>query len=195
MVADEPNELTRRRLRELRRRIPLDEVARRSSAAAGAAVLLPWWEGVRSVGVFISFDGELDTEPLIAACRSRGVATYAPRLDGNHLVFVEFTEHTPWESNRYGIDEPMGTATVAVESLDLVFVPSVAVDRRGNRLGMGAGWYDRTFSGLGEPPRGSGPKLIAYVHDEQVVESIDPQDWDVAVDAVVTPAGAIITYG
>ena len=62
-----------------------------------------------------------------------------------------------------------------------------AVDLFGNRIGMGAGWYDRTFAFLKAVDRPTRPLLVAFVHQEQVVERLVANSWDVSVDAIVTP--------
>ena len=63
-------------------------------------------------------------------------------------------------------------------------------DRKGNRIGHGAGFYDRTFAGLiGD--RSSGPLLIGLCHDLQVVGSLAARAWDVPLDILVTEVGVI----
>ena len=78
--------------------------------------------------------------------------------------------------------------TTAGEPLRFV-VPAVAVDRRGNRVGHGAGFYDRTFADRRKhtPP----PVLIGVCHSFQMVEHLDARSWDVPLDLVVTEAGVI----
>ena len=141
--------------------------------------------------MYLDVDGELGTAELIAALQTLGATCHVPVLDDNRLRFAPFGDTTTWSPNRYGILEPDGTGSgfVLVEGaeLDLVFVPAVAVDVRGNRVGMGAGWYDRTFAGSSTGPSDAGPTLVGFVHDEQLVDTIEPSAWDVAMHAVVTP--------
>ena len=70
--------------------------------------------------------------------------------------------------------------------LEVVLVPLVAVDWSGNRLGHGAGYYDRTFAFRRDRDH---PVLIGLAHQFQVVESIKPSPWDVPVDLIVTETG------
>lgn len=76
---------------------------------------------------------------------------------------------TAWGSLRFPAD---GAARVPAEDHGLILVPAVAFDRAGNRLGNGAGWYDRLLSGLGRRPIGAGPLLVGIAHDFQLVEHL-----------------------
>lgn len=89
--------------------------------------------------------------------------------------------------NRFGIPEPLGKA-VAPQRLDAVCVPLVGFDGRGRRLGMGGGFYDRTFAVNARKKRGNarGPRLIGLAHACQQVGRLPHEDWDVRLTGVVT---------
>ena len=72
---------------------------------------------------------------------------------------------------------------VANDTIDLILVPALAVDRSGNRLGKGKGFYDRFLAECNHP------KLIAVVFDDEVFDSIPTEPFDKPVDGVVTPSG------
>ena len=95
---------------------------------------------------------------------------------------------TAWGSLRFPAD---GAARVPAEDHGLILVPAVAFDRAGNRLGNGAGWYDRLLSGLGRRPIGAGPLLVGIAHDFQLVEHLTAQPWDVPMHLVATPEGVV----
>jgi 5-formyltetrahydrofolate cyclo-ligase len=177
--------------RAARRGVDAADAARRANAACDLLASLPWWDRARRVAVTRPFDGELDTTPVADRVRARGAQVYVPVLAGDVMRFAPVDGSTTWGPNRYGIDEPVGVESVAGDDLDLVVVPAAAVDPAGNRIGMGAGWYDRTFAWLLAVDRPSSVVLVAYVHDEQVVERIEPAPWDVRVDAVVTPTRVV----
>ncbi|GAA1996282.1 5-formyltetrahydrofolate cyclo-ligase [Nakamurella flavida] len=91
----------------------------------------------------------------------------------------------------FGIDEPAGPTAGpdALERVDLVLVPALAVDRSGRRLGRGGGHYDRTLALLaGLPVR---PMIVAVVFDAEVLDSIPVEETDRVVDAVLTPTGGL----
>ncbi|MCB1285985.1 MAG: 5-formyltetrahydrofolate cyclo-ligase [Microthrixaceae bacterium] len=170
-----------------RRRRELDDAEQRSAAEAIAVHLLSdrRVSEARRVGVYLAFDGEVRLDQAIEALQRRGIEVAAAVLGDGRLRFASIGPDTPWRTNRYGIDEPDIPAALTLDGgeLDVVVVPAVAVDLRGNRVGMGAGWYDRTFAGRS----GESPLLVATVHDFQVVAGIASQPHDVAVDAIVTP--------
>jgi len=84
--------------------------------------------------------------------------------------------------NRYGIPEPLSHhPSLTVDKLDLVLVPLVGFDRACNRLGMGAGFYDRCFN-----HRGSRPWRIGVAHELQKIAMIPQDAWDKPLHAVIT---------
>jgi 5-formyltetrahydrofolate cyclo-ligase len=98
--------------------------------------------------------------------------------------------------NRYGILEPPinNQRLTPTWSLDLVLMPLVAFDAKGNRLGMGAGFYDRTFDVHNHPYRPK-PKLLGLAYDFQETSGLKPEPWDVPLDYIVTPSRIIKCSG
>lgn len=189
----DPTEL-RRAMRAVRRSIPPDRAATDAHAAAARlqellATATPTIAAPRRVGSYQPFDGELDPRPIRPLVESDGGTIFLPVCRGNRLVFAPLDDDTVFAPNRFGIDEPTGATTIAALELDLVVVPLVAFDRSGHRLGMGAGWYDRTF-GAASVAGVTAPVLIGYGHDDQEVDELTPAEWDIAMDAIVTPARA-----
>lgn len=176
----------RARLRVLRHGIAAEEQARRADALVTAVAGQGWWLDGRRVGLYRAVRGELDPSGLERSAWQRGVETYAPVLAGDRLQFARSSPSTVWAPNRFGIDEPDDVEPVEATSLDLVIVPAVAVDRSGNRLGMGAGYYDRTFA---DRPR---PLLVATIHPEQLVDHLPAEPWDVPVDVIALPGEVIV---
>jgi 5-formyltetrahydrofolate cyclo-ligase len=102
------------------------------------------------------------------------------------LTFARWHRGDAFARSRFGIDEPLPTARrVATTRLDVVLVPLVAFDRRGNRLGHGAGYYDAAFA-FRLAGRRRRPLLIGLAHAFQELPQIDAQSWDVPLDLVVT---------
>lgn len=177
-----PREHLRRELRARRAALTAVEQERRAHATARIGVAHLNLDSVGVVASYQPFGGELDPGPLVAVLAPQMVVL--PVIAGDRLEFAPASG--PMAPNRYGIAEPTGPA-VDLNTIDVVIVPAVAVDRRGTRLGMGAGYYDRTFAHLVARQRPSSPLLVALVHDEQVVDELPSQPWDVAMDAIVTP--------
>lgn len=144
----------------------------------------------KRVGFYFANDGEIDSlELLIAALRMRKKC-YLPLLSPHRpdqVSFARFEEGDILQSNRWGILEPLARAGQCVPpaSLNLVLVPLVGFDESGARLGMGKGFYDRTFS-FKRRAGMNRPRLVGLAHECQKAERIPVSDWDVPLDAVVT---------
>jgi 5-formyltetrahydrofolate cyclo-ligase len=137
-------------------------------------------------------DGEVGTMPLIARLIDHGKQVGLPVLRGDHMVFYPFRTDRCLRRNAYGIPEPetTGRSAWAVWSIGVVFLPLVAFDVRGFRLGMGGGYYDRTFAARhSRASPGSLPVLIGLAHALQETEALPTESWDVPMDGVLTEAG------
>lgn len=174
-----------------------DLVRARSVAAVARLRSTDWWSSARSIAIYAAVGGELRPDGLLELRRAHQ-QLYVPVLGAETLRFAQFDEDTVWHPNRFGIAEPTApdrtTPPDSIDAtlLDLVVVPCVAVDHAGHRIGMGGGWYDRTFSFLGATERPMAPLMIGFVHDEHVVEVIEPAPWDIGLDGVITPTRTIL---
>ncbi len=178
----------RQQLRAARRALSFET---RLQAAISAAMNLCASEAYRSarrIAVYMAMDGELDPTPLIMRCRTDERELYLPVLPPMEgaMSFRPYSIDTPLVPNRFGIPEPKSAEGGRMaKDMDLVVTPIVGFDMQGNRLGMGAGFYDRTFGFLRhmEQPR---PLLIGYAYELQKVQVLDAQSWDVPLAAVAT---------
>jgi 5-formyltetrahydrofolate cyclo-ligase len=99
--------------------------------------------------------------------------------------------NSPLVKNRYGIDEPAYAPATVMRAamLDIVLLPLVGFDLEGNRLGMGKGYYDRTFAA--SRTRWRCPKLLGIAHGLQEVAQLPRAAWDVPLDGIVTERGLV----
>ena len=90
--------------------------------------------------------------------------------------------------NRFGIPEPdvRGGGLIAARDLDLVIVPLLGFDKACNRIGMGGGYYDRSFAFARRLEHISAPFMLGFAHEAQRVESLQVRPWDIPLDAVAT---------
>jgi 5-formyltetrahydrofolate cyclo-ligase len=132
--------------------------------------------------------GELPLYLVIPPLATRGQRFLLPLLaKGKELHFAPWRDGEPIAPNRYGIPEPVAPREwFAPFQLDLVLVPLLAFDRRGQRLGYGGGYYDRSFAFLNEQSRPTEPLLVGIAYDFQEVDAIEPARWDVPLDFVAT---------
>ena len=111
---------------------------------------------------------------------------------------MRYQPQTNLIKNRYGIEEPQATRTadlIAPTQLDFVFMPLVGFDAKGRRLGMWGGFYDKTFEFKLKKsklhPTKTNPSLIGWAHACQQVNALNPQPWDVPLDAIITEQGCL----
>ncbi|MCG6411573.1 5-formyltetrahydrofolate cyclo-ligase [Vibrio fluvialis] len=152
---------------------------------------LPEMQTCHHIALYLSADGELDTQPLIEWLWSQGKAVYLPVLhpfSAGHLLFLHYQSSTPMTYNKFGILEPKLNQTLVkpVKELDLICTPLVAFDSHGHRLGMGGGYYDRTLAHWFKTGEGAQPMGLA--HDCQHVEQLPTEAWDIPLPKIVTPS-------
>lgn len=170
-----------------RRKALLPDVVRRNSDIVVQRLRsLPEMQVTKVVGAYLGVRGEVDPTGLIDDPDLR-VALPVTTAD-QPLRFV--VPGGPLAPGPFGIRQPDEGLEVDPISLAVVLVPLVVADRKGNRIGHGAGFYDRTFAGL-IADRSCGPLLIGLCHDFQVVDSLETREWDVPLDLLVTEVGVI----
>ena len=166
--------------------------AQQQSAAKNLASLIsqqPFFQRAKRIGIYLANDGEIDPSLLLGIALAANKACFLPilhPLKSNRLLFGEYREGDQLNKNRFGISEPQlkKTAIAPLWSLDLLFIPLVAFDLSGNRVGMGGGFYDRTLAGCSNQPRK--PTLIGLAHRCQEIDSISRQSWDIPLDQIIT---------
>lgn len=126
---------------------------------------------------------EIDIRPLLLALHERGhpiVLPVTPKR-GNPLSFRLWRPGDVLQPERFGTFRPVGDPAVP----DFLLVPLLAFDRRGHRLGYGAGFYDRTLAAL------PGRYALGVAYAAQEVPEVPAGPSDVALDAVATDSGVI----
>jgi 5-formyltetrahydrofolate cyclo-ligase len=140
--------------------------------------------------IYLHSDGELHTDLIIKALLKIKKQVYLPVLypySENKLWFYPYTSKTTLSRNRFNIKEPVVKGRpVLLSSIDIVFIPLVAFDNQGHRIGMGGGFYDRTFSYSKLQSKKRYPKFVGLAHGLQQCASIKQQPWDISLDAVIT---------
>ena len=181
----------RREVRAERRALGSEERRRRShrlcTRLARSGALLR----ARRVAGFWPNDGEVDLTALFARLWSTGARVYLPVIAGPRLWFAPFRPDTAFADNRFGIPEPRVARGEACPllALDLVLMPLVAFDHEGNRIGMGGGYYDRTFAWRRHRQALRGPRLLGTGFGFQCRDALPPAPWDVPLDGAVTDEG------
>lgn len=201
MIQTQPSAITRAQLRQSlrRQRRALSPQQQRQAAIKLARVLKHQALFIRAkrIGFYLPSDGEISPLPLIKQALAMGKKCFLPVLHPvrhNRLWFARYRPGTRLIKNCYGISEPniRLEPRALPQALDLVLLPLVGFDSMGGRLGMGGGYYDRTFAFKrrterkdNRPPRKS-PALIGLAHELQQQPKLELADWDIPLAAVAT---------
>ena len=185
--------LIRRTMRARRRALGPGQQRRAGEAVANHLGRQLFFARARHVAFYLPNDGEIDPLPLLRRACAAGKTPYLPFLDtlrGKRMTFLPWRPGDPLKVNCYGIPEPRNRRARRRPPwfLDVVCLPLVAFDKGGNRLGMGGGYYDRTFAGRDTRSRHK-PLLVGLAHDFQQVETLPAEPWDVPLHAIATESG------
>jgi len=155
-----------------------------------AAINSSYFQRANHVACYLPSDDEVNCWRLIKRAWQMKKRVFVPTVQKNSkLLFVEFHNNSQTRKNIYGLREPVNDVIFDSRKLDLVFTPLVAFDKQGNRVGMGGGYYDRTFSFLNKRKHLFRPKLIGLAFDCQSYEHIDASTWDIPLFQVITESG------
>jgi 5-formyltetrahydrofolate cyclo-ligase len=178
----------RQQIRERRRALSAEQQQRFALQAAERMMAYPPMVLAHTVALFLSFDGALDTQPLIEQLLRAGKRVYLPVLhpfSPGNLLFLHYHPQSRLMLNRLKIREPELDVrdVLPLAELDVLITPLVAFDASGQRLGMGGGFYDRTLQNWQQYRL----QPVGYAHDCQQVETLPSEQWDIPLPAVITP--------
>lgn len=144
------------------------------------------------VGLFLDAFGEMPTQPIANWAKKRGFELYLPVVThaDKALKFIKISQFT-LKNNRLithklGMQQPAYGNMITAKQLDLLFMPLVALDKKGNRMGMGGGFYDKTLAKCKNKP-----VKIGWAYDFQLVERLDVNTWDIGLDMAILPSGLL----
>lgn len=176
----------KKRLREdfvqQREALPFESRTHAGSEIARRLSQLKELSGVREIGLYWAFRGELPTDECFRRLREEKVKVYLPRISvgAARFEFAPLEAETQLVTGPFGISQPDPELPgVDPAKIPILLIPGVVFDGRGHRIGWGKGFYDRLLKGyLG--------KRIALAYDFQVLERIPFDFADEAVDLIVT---------
>ena len=184
--------LLRRELRQRRRDLPAATRIAAANALADHLLALPFLPSSGFVAGYWAMDGEIGLHGF--QMRLPPALTYClPMLHADEsLRFAPWRAGAPLVTNRFGIPEPDLDPDDALPASEMAMLvlPLVGFDARGARLGMGGGWYDRSFAFRHD--RAAPPWLVGAGFAVQQVEALPLEAWDVRLDAVCSEAATHI---
>lgn len=151
----------------------------RAAAEAAAHIMLAHIPAGATVSLYLALQDELDPDALIAALHARGHRLALPTLfDRSTMRFLAWAPGDPLERGPMRLRQPLPSA--APVAPDLIVTPLLGFDRTGNRIGYGAGHYDRAFQQF------PGARRIGFGWAMQELAQIPHDPWDVPIQAVAT---------
>ena len=180
-------------LRARRRSLPATQRIAAADALANQLLALPFLPDAGHVAGYWAMDGEIALNSWQVRL-PRQLMYCLPVLHAdNSLRFAPWRPGEALVTNRFGIPEPDIDPADALpaHALSLVVMPLVGFDPQGHRLGMGGGWYDRSFAfrNTTAPP----PWLVGVGFDAQRVPQLEQASWDVLPDAICTETDTLLT--
>ena len=180
----------RRGVLAVRAALSADDVRESARDIARQVLELPELAGVSSVAAYASVGTEPGTGPLLEALRGRGVRVLLPvLLPDNDLDWALYDGAGTLARAGRGLLEPSGArlGPDAVTGVDAVLLPGLAADRRGLRLGRGAGCYDRVLARLAAS--GADPLRAVLLYEGELLAHVPEEEHDRPVGLAVTPRG------
>ena len=179
-------------LRDRRRAIPAAERIAAAESLARHLLEIPFAPPSGHVAGYWAMDGEIALHVWQLRLPPTLVYCLPVVCDDARLRFAPWRPGDPLVSNRFGIPEPDVAldSLIDAENMEVVVMPLVGFDQRGQRLGMGGGWYDRSFAFRNL--RGPRPWLVGAGFAVQQVERLSVEQWDVALDAVCSERALLL---
>lgn len=179
----------RRLIRQRRRSVCASSRAQYGQQLAQHIAQVSFFKKSHRLALYVAHNDEIDTQSIMNIAFKEQKAVHLPVIDKNipqQMQFARYSHGDVLAKNRYGILEPRALQIISAKELDVVFLPLVAFDKKGNRLGMGGGFYDFTFS---FKKNQSKPLMVGLAYEIQEVETIESEKWDIPLDYVVTEKG------
>lgn len=177
----------RKMLREARLSLTPDMIVSYSQKITDTLLTLTSFRQAIRIGCYLPMQNEVDLSSFIQQVWQMKKQSCLPVLNSlNEMDFYIYTPATELIKNKYGIDEPnrLTHQKINPEHLDLLLIPLVAFDAQGNRLGQGAGFYDRYLAHYQKTEKK--PTTIGIGYELQKIDHLPIDKWDIPLDFIVS---------
>lgn len=191
----------RRQLKQQRRHLTAKQQQHAAQALARQFNTSPWRLRAKSLAAYLPHQGEISPDEIMQAAAQLGCSCYVPVLHPiykNRLAFCQLTAQSKLKRNRFGIKEPdfRYAARRNPRFISVVLTPLVGFDHKANRLGMGGGFYDRSFEFVKRWKAASDiPIQVGLGHHCQKVSQIPLEPWDLPLNGIISDTETIIGQG
>ncbi|WP_339888739.1 5-formyltetrahydrofolate cyclo-ligase [uncultured Flavobacterium sp.] len=175
--------------RELRQNLTFEEIEEKSLAIANQILKLDIWENTYfHIFLPIEEQKEVNTEYILTILQAKDKEVVVSKSDfkTTSMHHILLTDNTKIKKNEYNIPEPINGLPVPTEMIDVVFVPLLAYDKQGNRVGYGKGFYDKFLSECKLNVIKIG---LSFFELEELIE--DTFETDIKLNFSVNPTGII----
>jgi 5-formyltetrahydrofolate cyclo-ligase len=165
---------------ERRNRLNAQEISKRSEAIQEFVIFSKEFQWANVIGAYFAFGSEVSTNLIIERARIVGKKIALPRIEEDKIAFYGLSTVKSLIRNRFGILEPLPCEQISY--IDMVVVPGIVFDKKGNRLGYGKGYYDRLLSGIKT-------FTIGLAYSFQLLEHLPHDRFDERLDAIASEDG------
>ena len=175
-------------IKEKRSQLSEKELSLTSKAIAERIRSFKFSKELTKIGIYYAVNNEVDVHPLCEILWQENKRVYLPIVEKKKLLFGEYRDTSNLKNNRFKIPEPIVglESQISAFELDLIFMPLVAFDPMGNRIGMGGGFYDRTLDNKQLDNDLKKPILVGVAYEFQKQNQIQPNPWDIPLDMIFT---------
>ncbi|MBZ4688351.1 MAG: 5-formyltetrahydrofolate cyclo-ligase [Clostridia bacterium] len=174
----------REKIKKQRMEMSKEGIVKKSENIKKTLLTLSQFQDANLIMSYIHFRNEVETGKIMTTALQMGKRVVVPvcEVKTKKLIPAEIKSYPEdLQCGAYGIMEPCEIKPVRPEEIDLVLVPGVAFDVNGNRLGYGAGYYDRFLARLR-----SDATTIALAFEMQILDNVFPEEHDVPMDYIIT---------
>jgi len=183
----------RNRMQKWRKALGQISVTQAAQAVAAQVVQIREFLEAQHLGGYLAIENELDPMPIIQSAQNLKKKLYLPVInpaaaeESEPFQFYAYTVGDPLQKDLHGISVPAhrSQSPFNMAQIDLILLPLLAFDSQCNRLGRGAGHYDRALNNL-KRRAGRLPYLMGLAYEFQKIPQIVADKWDVPMDIVVT---------
>ncbi|MDN5312237.1 MAG: 5-formyltetrahydrofolate cyclo-ligase [Thermoanaerobacteraceae bacterium] len=172
----------RRIFLKTRSELAAEDIIEKSAKIMSRLFSLSEFRGAKTIMFYVDAGNEVKTRDGLTKALSEGKRVVVPKVKkGYGLLAIEIKSLDELSPGTFGILEPAGEKGISPEEIDLVVVPGVAFDKKGNRMGYGAGYYDSFL-----PKLRPEVKKVAVAFEIQVTDSLPAEEHDVKMDLIIT---------
>jgi len=155
-----------------------EDIIEKSKSIKEKLFLLPEFINAKTIAFYVSKGSEVFTHNIIKELLGEK-RILVPKTMDNEIVFSEIDSFDELKPGRFDILEPVEIKEVNHDEIDLIIVPGIVFDKKGHRIGYGYGYYDKILKKIN-------CKKIGLAFSLQIVDNIPKEEYDVAVDKVIT---------